>query len=182
LLEPAKLSKRGLYPKYDGEICRFFEAFKKTVLCIFLASLLYTALGIAGSFYIKFLFDDLIKFEKLNDLHIISAGFAVIFLLQIFLNYYRSILVTKLGMSIDKSIMMEYYSHVLKLPMNFFNSRKVGEIISRFMDASKIRQAISGATLTIMIDTIMAVIGGILLYIQTLPCSLYLLSSYCCTE
>jgi len=34
------------------------------------------------------------------------------------------------------------------------------------MDASKIRQAISGATLTIMIDTIMAVIGGILLYIQ----------------
>nr|4RY2_A Chain A, ABC-type bacteriocin transporter [Acetivibrio thermocellus ATCC 27405]4RY2_B Chain B, ABC-type bacteriocin transporter [Acetivibrio thermocellus ATCC 27405]7T54_A Chain A, ABC-type bacteriocin transporter [Acetivibrio thermocellus]7T54_B Chain B, ABC-type bacteriocin transporter [Acetivibrio thermocellus]7T55_A Chain A, ABC-type bacteriocin transporter [Acetivibrio thermocellus]7T55_B Chain B, ABC-type bacteriocin transporter [Acetivibrio thermocellus]7T56_A Chain A, ABC-type bact len=167
LLEPGEAFQKGDYTqnmmvKFAG----FLKPLKKTVLCIFLASLLYTALGIAGSFYIKFLFDDLIKFEKLNDLHIISAGFAVIFLLQIFLNYYRSILVTKLGMSIDKSIMMEYYSHVLKLPMNFFNSRKVGEIISRFMDASKIRQAISGATLTIMIDTIMAVIGGILLYIQ----------------
>jgi len=62
--------------------------------------------------------------------------------------------------------MMEYYSHVLKLPMSFFDSRKVGEIISRLLDASKIRQAISGATLTIMIDTIMALAGGILLYMQ----------------
>ena len=34
------------------------------------------------------------------------------------------------------------------------------------MDASKIRDAISGATLTIMIDTIMAVIGGAILYSQ----------------
>lgn len=50
--------------------------------------------------------------------------------------------------------------------MNFFGTRKVGEIISRFNDASKVRDAISGATLTIMIDTIMVVVGGIILYSQ----------------
>ena len=42
----------------------------------------------------------------------------------------------------------------------------MGEIVSRFMDASKVREAISGATLTIMIDTLMAIAGGIILYIQ----------------
>ena len=41
--------------------------------------------------------------------------------------------------------------------MNFFGTRKVGEIISRFNDAGQVRDAISGATLTIMIDTIMAI-------------------------
>ena len=50
--------------------------------------------------------------------------------------------------------------------MNFFGTRKVGEIISRFMDASKVRDAISGATLTIMIDTLMAIAGAIILYLQ----------------
>jgi ABC-type bacteriocin/lantibiotic exporter with double-glycine peptidase domain len=50
--------------------------------------------------------------------------------------------------------------------MNFFGTRKVGEIISRFMDASKVRDAISGATLTIMIDTLMAIAGAIILYMQ----------------
>ena len=50
--------------------------------------------------------------------------------------------------------------------MNFFGTRKVGEIVSRFNDASKVRDAISGATLTIMIDTLMAVAGAVILYLQ----------------
>lgn len=50
----------------------------------------------------------------------------------------------------------------MELPMNFFGTRKVGEIISRFNDAGKVRDAISGATLTIMIDTLMAVAGAII--------------------
>ena len=50
--------------------------------------------------------------------------------------------------------------------MNFFGTRRVGEIISRFNDAGKVRDAISGATLTIMIDTFMAVAGAIILYMQ----------------
>jgi ATP-binding cassette subfamily B protein len=43
---------------------------------------------------------------------------------------------------------------------------KTGEIISRFNDASKVRDAISGATLTIMVDTLMAIVGGAILYAQ----------------
>ena len=50
--------------------------------------------------------------------------------------------------------------------MSFFGTRNIGEIVSRFNDASKVRDAISGATLTIMIDTLMAVAGAIILYLQ----------------
>jgi ATP-binding cassette, subfamily C, bacteriocin exporter len=50
--------------------------------------------------------------------------------------------------------------------MNFFGTRKTGEIVSRFQDASKVRDAISGATLTLMIDTLMVVAGGAILYAQ----------------
>lgn len=51
--------------------------------------------------------------------------------------------------------------------MNFFGSRKIGEIVSRFMDASKIREAISNSALTFMIDSIMLIFGGIILYLQS---------------
>ena len=63
-------------------------------------------------------------------------------------------------------MLLGYYEHVLRLPMNFFGTRKVGEIISRFQDAGHVRDAISGATLTIMIDTLMVLVGGIILYMQ----------------
>lgn len=167
LLEPDENFQKGNHTQ--SMLLKFaclLKPLKHTLLGIFAASLIYTALGLLGSFYIKYLFDDLIKFEKLAALNRVSMGFVAIFVIQILLNLYRNVLLTKLSISIDKTIMMEYYSYVLKLPMNFFNSRKVGEIISRFLDASKIREAISGATLTIMIDTLMAFAGGIILYLQ----------------
>jgi len=63
--------------------------------------------------------------------------------------------------------MLGYYHHVLSLPMNFFGTRKVGEIISRFNDASKVREAMSSATLTVMIDVLMVIVGGVNLYMQS---------------
>lgn len=168
LLEPDTHFQKGNYTK--SMFLSFAELLiplRYTLLVIFLASLLYTGLGLAGSFYVKFLFDNFMEFDKLDSLHYVSIGFAILFVIQILLNFYRNFLLTKLTISLDKSLMLQYFSHVLKLPMIFFNSRKAGEILSRFMDASKIREAISGAVLTIMIDTIMAFVGGILLYMQS---------------
>ena len=71
-----------------------------------------------------------------------------------------------LGQKLDIPLILGYYEHVLGLPMNFFGTRKVGEIVSRFTDASKIREAISSATLTIMIDSLMAIVGGAVLFAQ----------------
>jgi ATP-binding cassette subfamily B protein len=51
--------------------------------------------------------------------------------------------------------------------MSFFDSRKVGEILSRLNDASKIEDALSGATLSVLIDTLMIIGAGIVLYIQS---------------
>lgn len=71
-----------------------------------------------------------------------------------------------LSQKLDIALLLGYYDHVLKLPMNFFGTRKVGEIISLFQDASSIRDAISNATLIVMIDTLMAVVGGLILFFK----------------
>ncbi|MCG4682574.1 ABC transporter transmembrane domain-containing protein, partial [Faecalibacillus intestinalis] len=68
---------------------------------------------------------------------------------------------------LDIPLMLGYYEHVINLPMNFFGTREVGEIISRFNDASNIRQAISCVALTMMIDVLMVLIGGGILYSQS---------------
>ena len=63
--------------------------------------------------------------------------------------------------------MKNYFYHVLHLPTNFFDTRKSGEILQRFMDTSKIREALSSSTVTLLVDTLMIVIGGTLLYLQS---------------
>jgi ABC-type bacteriocin/lantibiotic exporter with double-glycine peptidase domain len=69
-----------------------------------------------------------------------------------------------LAQRIDIPLMLGYYEHVINLPMNFFGTRKVGEIVSRFNHTIKIREAILGATLIIIIDTLMDIDGVFILF------------------
>ncbi|WP_145333788.1 peptidase domain-containing ABC transporter [Paenibacillus xylanexedens] len=153
----------------QGTLSRFFTLLlpqKRMLLGIFFASLLYTALGLLGAFYFKFLLDSIVPYRLEQTLHWISIGVIVLTLLQVLLNAFRSHLLLYLSQKLDISLILGYYYHVLRLPLSFFETRKTGEIISRLMDASKVREAISSAALTIMIDTLMVIAGGIILYSQ----------------
>ncbi|MGN0316437.1 MAG: peptidase domain-containing ABC transporter [Lachnospira sp.] len=139
---------------------------KKLIIHIFIASLVYTLLGILAAFYFKVLVDDILPNSLMKTLTTLSIGIIALNIFKVILNAFRTHLLLYLSQKLDIALLLGYYRHVLELPMNFFGTRKVGEIVSRFNDASKVRDAISGATLTIMIDTLMAVSGAIILYMQ----------------
>ncbi len=139
---------------------------KKLLAHIFVASLLYTVLGILAAFYFQELVDSVLPDGLRQTLFTLSVGVILLNVFRVLLSAFRSHLLIYLSQKLDIALLLGYYRHVLALPMNFFGTRKVGEIISRFTDASKVRDAISGATLTIMIDTLMAVAGAIILYMQ----------------
>ncbi|AGB41840.1 ABC-type bacteriocin transporter [Halobacteroides halobius DSM 5150] len=155
--------KTGFFERFLGLI----TPHKGLLVKIFFASMLYTLLGIAGSFYFKYLIDTILADGLVKTLHIISIGIVLLTLFKILMNFFRKHLLLYLSQKIDISLILNYYQHVLELPMSFFDSRKVGEILSRLRDTAKIRQAISGATITVMIDSLLVAGGGIVLYIQS---------------
>ncbi len=145
-------------------IISIVKVLKLPIFIIVLISFIFSGLGILSTYYMKYLFDTVIEKGIFNELTYVSLFFIGIFIIQLLLGVIRSLMVTKLALKIDKELMLSYFKHVLRLPMSFFISRKDGEIISRFMDASKIREAISGITLTLSIDTVIAIAGGFLLF------------------
>lgn len=166
------LVKSNTFHKGD-ETQGLFERFlhllfpqKKLLAHIFVASLLYTVFGILAAFYFQELVDSVLPDGLRQTLFTLSVGVILLNIFRVLLSAFRSHLLLYLSQKLDIALLLGYYRHVLSLPMNFFGTRKVGEIISRFTDASKVRDAISGATLTIMIDTFMAVAGAIILYMQ----------------
>jgi len=168
LMVPTPQFRKGNETK--GLFARFFGLLlpqKRMIFGIFLASLLFTVLGILGAFYFQFLLDEILPYDMEKTLHILSIGIIVLYLFKVLLDAFRSHLLLYLSQKLDISLILGYYHHVLKLPMSFFGARKTGEIISRLMDASKVRDAISSATLTIMIDILMLIAGGAILYSQS---------------
>lgn len=151
----------------QGTFSRFVSLLKQQthlLIPLFFASIFFNLFGLLGAFYFKFLIDDIVTNQLMQTLHIVSIGIIVLYIFKVLLSYFRTHLIMYLSRRIDIKLILGYYRHVVGLPMNFFETRKVGEIISRFMDASKIRDALSTITVTLMIDTIMVMLGTILLY------------------
>ena len=152
-----------------GIFKRFFYLLipqKKLVMHVFFASLIYTLLGILGAFYFRYLLDDILPTQLTRTLHVISIGVIILNIFKVLLSAFRSHILLYLSQKLDISLLLGYYNHVISLPMNFFGTRRVGEIISRFNDAGNVKNAITGATLTIMLDSLMVIAGGFILYFQ----------------
>ena len=168
VLVPSVNFKKG--NEKGSSLSRFFSLLipqKKLIINIFISSIILTVFGILASFYFKIIMDDIVPNSLNKTLISVSIGVILLYLFKIILEFFRNHLMLYLSQKLDIPLIMGYYQHVLGLPMNFFETRKIGEIVSRFMDASKIRETISGATLTIMVDTLMAIIGGVVLYLQS---------------
>ncbi|ADL53922.1 peptidase domain-containing ABC transporter [Clostridium cellulovorans] len=154
----------------SGVLASFVSVLKQQKLIlakIFMLSLFVTVLGIFGSMYFQFLIDNILPINSRKSLGLLSMSIVFLMIFKEVVSYFRNILLVKLATNIDSKILLGYYKHVVELPMNFFETRQVGEILSRFNDGGTIRDALSSATLTLMIDSIMAIVGGFILYRQS---------------
>lgn len=110
--------------------------------------------------------------EKIeNKLSIVFANIKTVcitiilmYILRTFLRILRGYLLAVIAKRVDVPLTLSYYNHLVDLPSGFHGTRKTGEFMSRFNDTSNIRNAISTTTLTIMLDTIMAIACGALLW------------------
>ncbi|KXH79498.1 peptidase domain-containing ABC transporter [Bacillus cereus] len=165
LIAPGKQFEKGkVSSSLFTRIAYLMKKQKDLFGTLFLASVIFNLFGLIGAFYFKFLIDDILTNQLLQTLHTISIGVVILYIFKVLLSYFRNHLILYLSRRIDIELMLGYYRHVVGLPINFFETRKVGEIISRFMDAGKIRDALSTITITLMIDTVMVIIGAVLLY------------------
>lgn len=139
---------------------------KGFVFHIIVASIFITLFGIGSSYYFQGILDYFIPNHTRSTLNIVSVGLIVVYLFRVMFEYSRNYLLVILGQRMSMVVMLQYFKHILSLPMNFFATRKSGEIISRFLDANKIIDALASATLSVFLDIGMVLIVGITLAVQ----------------
>lgn len=139
---------------------------KRLFLYSIIVSIMLTAMGIASSFFNKVLIDQIIPYGLKNQLRIFIVAFLLLGLTQITLSAIRQHMLLYLSQKIEIPLLIGYFKHVYKLPMNFFSSRKVGDILTRFSDAFTIKNILTSVCLSSIIDIILAISSAIILYIM----------------
>lgn len=120
-------------------------------------AVLMTLLGISTSYFVQHLVDSVLVRGETRLLNALGIGMVAIMVFRTLFGMLRHYLLAYVGRKVDLSLIAGYARHILSLPMSFFEMRQVGEILSRVNDAAKVREAISGATLTAAVDGVVVI-------------------------
>lgn len=158
-----------------GSLSRFTKLLfnqKKLLLTTGLLSLLVTIIGLSGAFLFQFLIDNVLYVfseDAFESFSIIIIGLSILYVTRFISEMIRGKLLCRMSKNMDIPLMLGYSDHMTELPMRFFDTHKTGEILSRFDDASKVRNALSSVTLTLLIDTVLTLGCGFILYKESKP-------------
>ena len=146
---------------------RYFDLLwpqKKLFIYAILCSVILTVIGIVSTVFNKALMDEVLPYGLKNLLVTLILVFSVVNLTSNLLSTVRQWILIFLSIRIDIPLMLGYFEHVYKLPMKFFATRKTGEITTRYSDASTIKSVLTNIAMTIVMDVVMAVGVGIVLF------------------
>jgi ATP-binding cassette subfamily B protein len=136
----------------------------------------YTILGLSTSIYLQKIIDFVLVEGNVRLLNLLSIAMIVILIFQLIIGGYKTVFGLQTGQMIDIRLIMGYYKHLLHLPQRFFDTMRVGEIISRVNDAVKIREFINSVALSFIVNGFIVVFSILLMFFYYWKLALLLLA------
>ncbi|MEI7676797.1 MAG: peptidase domain-containing ABC transporter [Bacteroidales bacterium] len=130
-------------------------------------AILYTVLGLSTAIYIQKITDNVLVNGNSNLLNLLSCAMLILLVLQLFVGAAKSVFMLQTGQKIDAQLILGYYKHLLKLPQQFFDTMRVGEIISRVNDAVKIRAFINETIVGLIVNVFIVFFSFALMFIYS---------------
>ncbi|GMV06296.1 MAG: ABC transporter ATP-binding protein [Gemmatimonadota bacterium] len=136
----------------------------------------YTILGLSTAVYVQKIVDYVLVDGNQNLLNLLSVVMVGVILIQVFLGWMRQLFTLHTGQWIDAALILGYYQHLMRLPQRFFDTMRVGEIISRVNDAVKIRAFINDVSLDLVVNAFVVVFSLTLMFVYSWELGLLVLA------
>ncbi|MGK5060316.1 peptidase domain-containing ABC transporter [Janthinobacterium sp. LB2P49] len=119
---------------------------------ILLASLVIQIIALATPLFTQTIIDKVIVHRTQSTLIVVLVGMTIFMFFSAIISWVRQYLILHTGNKVDAMLGTEVFDHLLKLPPNYFQSRPTGVIAARLHGIETIREFISSAAITLMLD------------------------------
>ena len=154
---PKKISFRGLFGECFG--------LKKQFAIILTLSFLLQLLSLAIPLYTQVIFDEVFALNAHALLNSLAIGFTGLVAFQVAISALRGWSIVKLQGVLGIQLAHNVFTHLLKLPYQFFSKRHIGDIQSRFGSIQSIQERMTNGLLATLIDGVMAFFLVILMFL-----------------
>jgi ATP-binding cassette subfamily B protein len=133
---------------------------------VLIASMFVQLLGLANPLLVQQIIDNVIVSANAGAMATFGILMILFAVLEGVLTVTRMYLFASTTHRVDLLLGAEIIRHLLRLPLNFFEKRPVGELSARLSELENIRQFLTGTTITAVLDVIFSIlyIGVMFLY------------------
>ncbi|NJM74090.1 MAG: ATP-binding cassette domain-containing protein [Scytonema sp. RU_4_4] len=153
LLQPTALLKEA--EEASIPFWQFLELVKPhwlVLLEVFVASVLIQIFGLITPLFTQVLLDKVVVQRSSLTLNAVGLGLLIFSLFRVAMSGLRQYLLSHTANKIDLALIIGFINHTFRLPLSFFESRFVGDIISRVQENRKIQRFLTGDALSIVLD------------------------------
>jgi ATP-binding cassette, subfamily C, bacteriocin exporter len=127
-------------------------------------AIIFAILGLASAVYLGKIVDHVLPAGNVNLLNLLGVAMVIVIVFRMLLNTFQMQFVLKTGQKIDATLILGYYKHILKLPQTFFDTMRVGEIISRLNDAVKVSVFINDIAINLVVNILILIVSFALMF------------------
>jgi HlyB family type I secretion system ABC transporter len=169
--------------KTEGKSTDFWQLFqlvtphRVTIAEIFIASIVLQIFGLITPIFTQLILDQAIVHKSGNSLVAFGVGLLIFGGFQIGMNALRQYLMAQTANRIDAALLVGFIRHTFSLPLSYFDSRHVGDIISRIQENHKIQSFITGQSLGVLLDLMSVFVYATIMFIYSWKLALVTLIS-----
>lgn len=165
--ERAKLGITAFWTRIDG--------LKLSLVKLFVLSLILQLLMLAAPYYTQTVVDEvLVSFDK-PLLVVLALGFGLVMLVSVITETFRSWVVLHLSSTMSVQMATNLMCHLVHLPMNYFDKRHMGDVVSRFDSLSSIRDLFTNKIVEGVIDGLMSIVVLVMMFLYDVRLALVVL-------
>jgi len=119
---------------------------------VLLASLAIQLMALATPLFTQVIIDKVIVHHTQSTLIVIGIGMVMFMVFNAVMSWIRQYLVNHTGNRIDSVLGSHVFAHLFRLPVRYFEHRSTGTLVARLHGIESIREFLSGAAVTLILD------------------------------
>jgi ATP-binding cassette, subfamily B, bacterial CvaB/MchF/RaxB len=137
-----------------------------TVWRVLAVSLALEVLALLSPLFMQWVVDHVVVSRDLDLLTTLGGGFLLVLLLEQFFTLIRSWLVLRVGTQLRVQWRSNVLAHLLRLPLDYFARRHLGDVMSRYRSIDNIQEVLTSTFVEVVLDGLMVLLtlGLMLLY------------------
>ncbi|MGZ5039825.1 MAG: peptidase domain-containing ABC transporter [Usitatibacter sp.] len=130
---------------------------KRSLAQVFVLAMALQAIAVVTPFYMQWAIDGAVVSADRDLLTVLGLGFLLLAVVQVALTMLRSWVVLYLSTTLNLQWLANVFSHLLKLPVSWFEKRHLGDVVSRFGAVNNIQRTMTSSFVEALIDGVMAI-------------------------